>query len=267
MLLLQMTQTVIDQIGFPVTFHSPPERIISLVPSQTELLADLGLDNQVVGISRYCIHPSNWLYSKTVIGGTKKFDFDIIDSLQPDLIVGNKEENYKEGIEKLKEKYPVWMSDIVTIEDAVAMIRSVGEITDRQRESAVINEMVQSSLHKIKPLAPATVLYLIWRKPWMAAGKDTFVDTMLGLLGLKNILRTQRYPEVSLNEIKGNPDYIFLSSEPYPFKEKHIEEVREIFPESKPILVDGEMFSWFGSRLKYVPEYFNNLRSVLTDSK
>ncbi len=249
-----------DQLLESVHFSFPPKRIVSLVPSQTELLADLGLEQEVVGITKFCVHPTAWVRSKTIVGGTKKFWFDAIDELNPDLIIGNKEENYKEGINQLKKKYPVWMSDIITFEDSLSMITSLGIITDKVKESAVIIHQIQNSFSGLKKANPQTVLYLIWRKPWMAAGSDTFIHTLLEKMGLENILKDTRYPELKDNDIKKlSPAVIFLSSEPYPFNEQHIEELKQLCPLSKIVLVDGEMFSWYGSRLIQAPAYFNSL--------
>src|SRR6267154_5849608 len=125
------TKQCFDQLGSSVAFNFPPQRIISLVPSQTELLFDLGLGEQVVGITKFCIHPKDWSTVKTKIGGTKKFQFDTIDALQPDLILGNKEENYEAGIHLLAAKYPVWMSDIASWESAMEMILSLGDLTGK----------------------------------------------------------------------------------------------------------------------------------------
>src|SRR5579863_4514221 len=111
-----------DQLGTRLDIKIPPERIISLVPSQTELLFDLGLEEQIVGVTRFCVHPAEKVAMKVKVGGTKRFDFEKIASLNPDLIIGNKEENYLEGIEALRKEYPVWMSDIFTLKDALDMI-------------------------------------------------------------------------------------------------------------------------------------------------
>jgi ABC-type Fe3+-hydroxamate transport system substrate-binding protein len=234
-----------------------------LVPSQTELLYDLGLDEEVAGITKFCVHPPHWLKEKTIIGGTKKFHFEIIDRLRPDLIIGNKEENYREGIELLQKKYPVWMSDIITLDDALSMITSVSEITGRQDSGACIVERIRTSFKEIKP-GNASVLYLIWKKPWMGAGKGTFINSMLEIMGLENVLQTERYPELSEEEIKElHPEVLLLSSEPYPFREEHIEELKRIVPKAKIILVDGEIFSWYGSRLLKAPDYFKSKVSNL----
>jgi ABC-type Fe3+-hydroxamate transport system substrate-binding protein len=259
-----MLYTFADQLNNKVSIPFPPRRIISLVPSQTELLASLGLQNEVVGITKFCVHPATWLKTKTIIGGTKNFRYDVIDALQPDLIIGNKEENYAEGIYELQKKYPVWMSDIVTWDDALNMIHGIGQITGKEAESLGIITSIKNAFESLKTFSLQSVLYFIWRKPWMVAGSDTFIHGMLEKLHLRNAMLASRYPEVSDEEIRQlNPEYIFLSSEPYPFQEKHIEELKQISPSSKIILVDGEMFSWYGSRLLHAPLYFNSLQGVI----
>lgn len=246
-------------MGNVLSLELPLKRIISLVPSQTELLYDLGLDEEVVGITKFCVHPPHWLKEKSIVGGTKKFHFDSIDRLQPDLIIGNKEENYREGIELLQKKYPVWMSDIVTLDDALSMISSVSEIAGKQNLGSALVGQIGKLFKEIKPIN-TSVLYLIWRKPWMGVGKDTFINSMLDVLGLDNTLRSERYPELSEEEIEElNPEIILLSSEPFPFREGHREELKRLVPKAKIVLVDGEMFSWYGSRLLMASDYFKNL--------
>ena len=255
------TQSFSDQMGNQVLLTRPPQRIISLVPSQTELLFDLGLDQTVLGITKFCIHPSDWLTRKVVVGGTKKFHFDIIDKLDPDLIIGNKEENYRDGIEILQEKYPVWMSDIHTLEGALSMMTSIGQLVGKQEQAIEICQRVLKNFANVKRFEGKSVLYLIWRKPWMAAGSNTFIHSLLTMLGLRNTLELRtRYPELTEEEIRElNADCIFLSSEPFPFDTSHIDEIRRISPKSKILLVDGELFSWYGSRLLLSPDYFNTL--------
>jgi ABC-type Fe3+-hydroxamate transport system substrate-binding protein len=252
-------RSYLDQTG-NLVITSAPRRIISLVPSQTELLADLGLDEEIVGITRFCIHPRAWVGPKKIIGGTKKFNFDVIHALEPDLIIGNKEENDEEGIVRLRSRYPVWLSDIVSLEDALAMITSLGEITTRKSQAGGIIDAIHTAFSTIRKFNEDSVLYLIWRKPWMAAGKGTFINTMLERTGLRNAVEDARYPELLPEQISAlKPDYIFLSSEPYPFGEKHQAELAELCPDARIILVDGEMFSWYGSRLIKAPAYFNSL--------
>jgi ABC-type Fe3+-hydroxamate transport system substrate-binding protein len=254
-----LQKTVIDQLGNEVKFNYPPQRIISLVPSQTELLYDLELEERVVGITKFCERPSRWHQTKIKVGGTKKLQLKTIEALEPDLIIGNKEENEKESIEILQLKYPVWMSDIVTLDDALWMINGVGELTGSLEKSRAINNKITQAFAKVKK-HKASVLYLIWRNPWMGAGKGTFIDAMLDQMGLTNVLTTSRYPELSAEQIQVlNPDHVFFSSEPYPFQENHIFELKDIIPHSKLTLVDGQFFSWYGSRLIGAPGYFNTL--------
>jgi ABC-type Fe3+-hydroxamate transport system substrate-binding protein len=252
----------IDQLKDSIEVRFPPRRIVSLVPSQTELLFDLGLENEVVGITKFCVHPSQWNQEKKIIGGTKNFNIALIDSLAPDLIIGNKEENDEQGIHELKMRYPVWMSDIYDLAGAAAMIRSIGELTDTSPLANQINDQINLSFQSIqKSPHKKRVLYMIWRNPWMAAGGKTFINSMLQSIGFENCLSSEsRYPELTTKEIlQLSPELIFLSTEPFPFKQTHIEELQNLAPNTKVMLVDGEMFSWYGSRLIQAPKYFDRL--------
>lgn len=264
----------IDQMMREIRLEKPPSRIVSLVPSVTELLFDLGLENEICGITKFCIHPEQIYRSKKRIGGTKKVDHKIIAEINPDLIFGNKEENTKEDIELLEKLYPVWMSDITTLDDAYSMIEQTGIVTGRESEAKNLNQQIKSEFTNITPAGGLNTLYLIWKNPYMAAGGDTFINDMLVRCGLNNVLANSlRYPEVDAEAIKKlAPEIILLSSEPFPFSEKHITELQEIVPGSKILLADGEYFSWYGSRMKGAPGYFNELirnlnRSVRTDIK
>lgn len=241
---------VVDMMGRKVEVNLQPKRIVSLVPSQTEFLIDIGVP--LVGRTKFCIHPSDKVKDIPVVGGTKKFRFDVIDDLQPDLIIGNKEENYKEGIEELARTYPVWMSDIYSLSDSFKMMSELGDICERKNESANIIDACRNATNRIKASKSGRALYLIWKNPWMAAGKNTFIDHMLSHLGYENAVEAERYAELSEEAIRSlNPDLIFLSSEPFPFKDKHLDELSKIWPESECRLVDGELYSWYGSRLRH----------------
>ncbi len=255
-----------DQTGRQVSFNFPPKRIISLVPSQTELLFDLGLEENIVGITRFCIHPKEKVGQVAKIGGTKRFNLDKIHELKPDLLIANKEENYREGIEELEKHYPVWISEIYTLDDAYAMMREIGRITNRSNERAALIKQLKASFLEWLPLNnELTAAYFIWRKPYMVAASGTFIDNMLGVFGVQNVFaHLTRYPEIEPELLKAlQPDFIFLSSEPYSFNEKHFDEFKEFSPNSKVVLVDGEMFSWYGSRLKKAPVYFEKLKENL----
>ncbi|MCH7413280.1 helical backbone metal receptor [Belliella sp. R4-6] len=248
-----------DQLKRKVTISESPKRIISLVPSQTELLVDLGLGDRIVGVTKFCVHPEGFKEKKQIIGGTKNFHFDKIDQLKPDLIIGNKEENYQEGIEKLAEKYPVWMSDIFDLSDAMEMMLGIGEITGRSEAAQQLVDMIQKDMDYV-PKKKGTSVYLIWKDPIMVAGKNTFIDDMLDRAGYENLVSASRYPELSLKELtEMNADFLLLSSEPYPFKQKHLDEFSAILPDSTIQLVDGEIFSWYGSRLKYFKNYISKI--------
>lgn len=253
-----------DHLGNIISLAQPPRRIISLVPSQTELLFDLGLQREIAGITKFCIHPSDKVKFVPQIAGTKNFDLDLIKSLKPDLIIGNKEENDEEGIKALQNDFPVWMSDIFTLEDALDMIHKVGKLVERVHVADAITTKIFNSFSQLPGLSSPqpTVAYFIWRKPFMAAASNTFINNMLQKAGFNNVFHhLSRYPEINPVQLhSANPDFIFLSSEPYPFKQKHIAELQEICPLSKIVLVDGELFSWYGSRLVKSAAYFLELR-------
>lgn len=260
---------VTDQMGYELIVPDFPQRIISLVPSQTELLFDLGLADRIVGVTKFCVHPAAKVRGKIIIGGTKNFQFAEIDALQPDLIIGNKEENYRAGILQLKQKYPVWLSDITDLPQALTMMQQVGALTDTVARARQLTEQIKNSFQNlISPLNIPTA-YLIWRKPYLSVGQDTFIHHMLQTCGFQNVFtQLNRYPEFSAADLQqANPRLILLSSEPYPFKEKHLSEFRAICPAAMIKLVDGELFSWYGSRLQYAASYFEKLvREVKMES-
>ncbi len=251
-----------DMMGRELQVPQIPQRIVSIVPSQTELLFDLGLEKEVVGITKFCVHPNEWHKHKTRIGGTKKLHIDKIIALQPDLVIANKEENTQAEIEQLAEQFPVWISDIKTIDDALRMIEEIGMLVGKEKNAVSIkNEIEKGFSGLIKETKALRVAYFIWRKPWMSAGADTFIHDMIKCIGWQNVYASHlRYPETSLQELSSlNPEIILLSSEPYPFSEKHIAEIQSELPEAKILLVDGEMFSWYGSRMKLAAEYLQEL--------
>ncbi len=251
-----------DQMGNDVRLENQPKRIVSLVPSQTELLFDLGLDEEVVGITKFCIHPHEWFRNKKRVGGTKDVKIDEVRALNPDLIIGNKEENSKRDIEALQSLAPVWMSDVYTLQDSCSMIRNIADICGKSERGTALVDAIESAFQTVEdhPLVGQRVLYLIWQHPYMGVARNTFIDHVLTQqLGFSNVLENlERYPAVELDSIDV-PDIIMLSTEPFPFREKHIELFKSEFPKTKVILVDGEYFSWYGSRLKDAPHYFKGL--------
>lgn len=254
-----------DQLNRIFQLCNEDLRIISLVPSQTELLFDLGLEDEVVGITKFCVHPETWFKSKTRIGGTKTVDINKVKALNPTLIIANKEENTEADIVELEKIAPVWISDVRNLEHAYQMISAVGEMVGKtENAQALINEIKHSFKENQKVFSSQKVLYVIWNEPLMVAAKETFINSILEHIGLENAASEyERYPELSLDEAASlKTDLIFLSSEPFPFSEKHVVYFEEKFPGSKVVLVDGELFSWYGSRLVKSGGYIKGLVGI-----
>jgi iron complex transport system substrate-binding protein len=259
-----------DQLGTTHTFESAPKRIVSLVPSQTELLYDLGLEESIVGITKFCVHPYHLKSTKKIVGGTKKVNYDKIRSLNPDIIICNKEENIKEIVEELREICPVWVTDIFTVEDNFQMITDFGQLFDKRIEARKWNDKLAFALSDFKNLIKnipfRKVAYFIWKNPYMVSGSGTFIDEMLKLNHCQNRYASEeRYPEIELDKMDpdGTLDLVLLSSEPFPFKADDGFEIIKHSVNAKVILVDGEMFSWYGSRLIKALEYFKYLHNSI----
>jgi len=263
-------KTFQDQIGNTLTFENSPKRIISLVPSQTELLYDLGLEERIIGITKFCVHPYHLKQTKKVIGGTKKVHYEKIKLLQPDIIIANKEENTLEMVEELRKIAPVWVTNVITIEDNSQMIADFGKLFNCRTEAQKWNDKIENAYKEFslyrESLSTRKVAYFIWRDPFMVAGSDNFINEMLKLNNFQNIYDNPekfpgRYPEIIIQKIRiqGNPEIVFLSSEPYPFKDEHAFEIGRFTHHAKTIFVDGEMFSWYGSRILKAFEYFKKL--------
>lgn len=261
-LFLYSIMKVTDQLNRTIKIPDNCQRIVSLVPSQTELLVELGLEDKLVGVTKFCIHPKGLKNAKTIIGGTKNFNFDVIHQLKPDLLIGNKEENYKEGIEELEKQYAVWMSDIYTIQDAKSMITQMGIITKTEKKSTELIKVINYEEAKLTVKPAKSVLYFIWKNPYMVAGSNNYINDMLRLNGFHNVCNSEdfsRYPSLSGPEITElNPEVVLLSSEPYPFREKHKSEIQELVPNAEIKIVDGELYSWYGSRIIKALQTFNN---------
>jgi ABC-type Fe3+-hydroxamate transport system substrate-binding protein len=270
--------TTTEQVGNSLELTVPAQRIVSLVPSQTELLYYLGLEEKVMGITKFCVHPAEWFRTKQRVGGTKTINIEKIKQLQPDLVLANKEENVQDQVEVIAAFAPVWASDVNTLKDATAMITSVGELTGTKTKAtelagsiiglfddllntwSVPNENATSPDASENP--PHAAAYFIWKDPYMVAGGGTFISDMMKYCGFRNVYENRsRYPQIDPAELNAlDCNLVLLSSEPYPFKEKHIAELEKRFPGKLILLVDGEMFSWYGSRLLLAAPYFSTLR-------
>jgi len=250
-----------DQLNRELRFDTTPKRIISIVPSQTELLYDLGLKANLVGLTKFCVHPVHLRKDIQVVGGTKNVNFDVIKSLRPDIIIANKEENSREIVEGLDAIAPVWVSDISSIDESLEMIRVLGELFSISEKANSLIELISSERRQfeseVKSIPFKKVAYLIWKNPYMAAGSDTFINELLAINRYENIIKESRYPELEIDKLK-EADLILLSSEPFPFKQKHLDAIYQ--ETGVPVkLVDGEYFSWYGSRLKNAFHYFRQL--------
>lgn len=240
-------------------------RIISLVPSLTEYLWALGLEQEVVGITKFCIHPEQWWKTKTRVGGTKKLNFEVLEALEPTLVIANKEENTKEVIARLQQNYPVLLTDINTLDDAFYYLLEIGHKVNRMAQAQALVAQIKRGFQELGPVANgASFLYFIWKDPYFVVGPNTYINALLSHFGLQNYCSIERYP--ALDELmnqpahsNATPDLIFLSSEPYPFKDEHVSSFQKQFPNSKVRLIDGEMCSWYGSRMLLVPAYLKRL--------
>lgn len=240
-------------------------RIISLVPSLTELIIDLGMEDQLVGRTRFCIHPKEKVDNIEIIGGTKNPRLDKVRDLNPDLIIANKEENRREDIQALQEDFEVNVTEITTIEDALIVIHELAKTFDKTTEGKQLITNIQQALEARPEVPKLNTAYLIWKDPWMTVGRDTYIHDILDHWNLPNVFANKkRYPKITLEDIKKqNPDLILLSSEPYPFKEKHMTQIEEACPAARVLLVEGEWFSWYGSRMEHAFKRLNGWRKTI----
>ncbi|ASK32376.1 cobalamin-binding protein [Chryseobacterium sp. T16E-39] len=242
-------------------------KVISLVPSITEALFDLGLtENEVVGRTKFCIHPKEKIKNIPIIGGTKNLNIEKIKSLQPDLILANKEENIKEQVEALMEDFKVIITNVETIEDNYYLLKSLGNIFHQEEKAKAYNLKIYEVLNLAKINSKIKAAYLIWKNPYMTIGSDTFIHRILTEIGFENTFKDKtRYPEITIEDL-ADTDLIMLSSEPFPFKEKHIAELKEYYPDKKIMIVDGEAFSWYGTHIAKCENYFRELISEINSS-
>lgn len=240
-------------------------KIISTVPSLTELLYHLELEEEVVGITQFCTDPDSWYQQKTRIGGPKKLNLKRIQSLQPDWILASKEENIKEQIEHCNTFTKILLTDVCNYEGALAMILEVGKTFNREQQAKYIHNKIQEAFISLQKQKSQRVLYMIWKNPLMSVGGDSFIHDMLKRCGWYNVLGDKmRYPSFSETEMQNlQPDIVFLSSEPYPFEAKHIAYFQNLLPNAKIILVEGSYFTWYGSRMMQAPAYFQSIQAKI----
>ncbi|MEM8962384.1 MAG: helical backbone metal receptor [Acidobacteriota bacterium] len=255
---------ITDQLGRVIRVPEAPTRLISLCPSTTETLFALGVGANVVGRTNYCIHPVGEVETVASIGGTKRVKIDNVAALEPDLVISVREENVEGQIDTLAERWPVCVLDPVDVDSAIVSIELLGRAIGRSDAAVDLATRIRAAFAELPDANGLRVAYFIWRKPFMVAGADTYIDDLLDRLGLVNVARQLdgRYPVFDHDAARRlRPEFLLASSEPFPFSDKHIDELRELGAE--PVLVDGEAFGWHGARMLPAAAYFAELVSRL----
>lgn len=257
---------VVDQIGRKLEVEKTPQKVISLVPSLTELMLDLGVE--LIGRTKFCVHPAEQVNLIPTYGGTKNPKVADIKASEADLVIANKEENNADDVDELSKDKTVFTTDISNMEDTLDFVQQISGILEVQEKGQEISQKLRYWVETQKTNGSDTkILYMIWREPWMAAASGTYIDDMIQKMGWQNVLADKtRYPKIDTQELQHlDPDFVLLSSEPYPFEKKHIAEIQEIFPDAKILLVDGEAFSWYGSRLLKKTSYLKDLKKTISE--
>ncbi len=259
-----------DDLGTEIILDAAAKRVVSLVPSITKSVCDLGAEHQLIGVTKFCVHPAHIRQTTMRIGGTKNANIERITALNPDLILANKEENTLADVAALRNIAPVFVTDVKNRFDSNRMLENFGVLLGKRVEAAKwiakINQRLSEFQDKSREIENDKVLYLIWKNPWMSVGGDTYIDEMLRLAGFQNVCHhLSRYPEIVMPLLRKDydPDYVFLSSEPYPFSDTEAFEVGRYTHHAKTVFVDGEMFSWFGTGLHAALDYFDLLHSKI----
>lgn len=234
-----------------------PKRIVSLCPSLTETLFALGLADSVAGRTRYCVHPADDVRSVPVVGGTKDVDPATVDRCSPDLIIAVKEENMREAVELLGRSYPVFVFDVNSYDGALRAISDLGKLTGRQEQAQELHERIRQAFASLEPIEPRTAVYLVWDGPYLAAGGGTYIDSLLAMCGLRNVCADRSgYPTLTADDLRAlNPEVVLLPDEPFEFDRSHADRIRELLPSARVPLVDGQLLSWYGSRMRLAPPY------------
>lgn len=260
-----------DNLNRKISLAETPRRIISLVPSLTELLHDMGMERQIVGITKYCVHPLHYIATKALVGGTKKVNIKRIKELQPDFILCSKEENTPTMVQELEKIAPVYVTDVNSLDDALELIKDLGFLFGRRTQAGHIIDKIKFQLkdfqHTIKDIPLRKVAYFIWANPWMVAGSKTFIDDMLRICKFENAYANhERYPEVAIKHMrsKAAPKLLMFSSEPHDFTDDEVFDVLRNNRKTITIYVDGQYFSWYGSRLIKAFDHFKEIHKKIT---
>ncbi len=270
-----------DALGRAMVLSRPARRIVSLVPSISEVVVQLLADAEgqqhdqaLVGCTTFCVRPEALRRQATVVGGTKRFHADRIDALEPDLVLANREENERAAVLDLAQRHPVYVSAVADLDDNRQLVEALGRMSGREPQAGRLIRETDAGFDAWRRKRPQflrapRVAYAIWREPWMFAGGGTYIDAMLREAGWANALGDrERYPASTLEELRTlQPDLVLLSSEPFPFKETHREELAAaldgVLPLKRIAFADGEAFSWYGYRPLEAPAEFFRLHREL----
>jgi ABC-type Fe3+-hydroxamate transport system substrate-binding protein len=257
-----MPLSVQDAFGKSFEMAEPARRIISLIPSITEIFFTLGVEDRVVGVTKFCTEPPEGVAGKPKVGGQKNPRVDAIIDLKPDLVVANVEENRKEHVEALQAAgLNVFVTYPRTVREGIRLIRDLGVLTDASAQSEALATRCGDALAEVEQAtvdrAPVRAFCPIWRNPYMTINHDTFIHDMLRVCGGENIFHDypQRYPKVTLTEMAARkPEVILLPDEPFPFGEKHLPDfdpLREVpaVRAGRLHLLDGKILCWYGPRI------------------
>ncbi len=265
----------VDAVGTRHRPFSGSARIVSVVPSITELLFDLGLDNEVVGRTGFCFHPRSKVKKVAKLGGTKDFDLEKLRALSPTHLIVNVDENPRERVEAAASFVPhVIVTHPMGPLDNIDLYRLLGAIFRRQREAEELQRRFEiayrEAIAATRDLPREKVLYVIWKEPWMTISRDTYIARTLAAVGWDQIETGSdaRYPEIRIESVFDTVDRVLLSTEPYAFRPRDAAEVEAMAGGARApaiTLVDAEMTSWYGSRaiagMRYLADFrTHNLR-------
>lgn len=257
-----MSDVVVDATGVEHDTARPPERIVSLVPSLTETLFDLGLGDRVVGVTDFCIFPHDIPQSIPRLGGTKNPDLDSLEELAPDLVHMNVEENLPRHARRIAKRSRVFASEPRSVDDVCRLMRQLGSIHAVEGRASEWSDRIES-MRASATGSSFSFVCAIWKDPWMWCGGDTYVSGLVETTGGRNLLHErERYPRIELEEIvEMRPDRIFLPDEPYVFNESDASRIQAIALSGTRVIgpFPGHLFTWHGTRTVKGLEFLDSL--------
>lgn len=260
-----------DQLGREHRFEQVPTRIVSLVPAVTETLFDLGLEDELVGITSACMHPYHLRVTKENVGEPQAIEVEQLKLLLPDIIIASPRENSLETIERLRAVSTVWLVDVRTMEQNIQLIELLGQLFNKRTEARKWVDKIhfgqRDLMDFVRDKSSFKVAYFVGKDPFVVAGEGTLTQELLALNKFENVYatRVEPYPEVEIRKIRiqGDPELVFLPSLPYAFQEEDAFEIGRFTHHGKTIFVEGEMFSWYGTRIAKAFDYFKQIHNRL----